>query len=119
MPGTILLIEDEPTLRRTLSEVLEAANWNVVPAGNLSEALAHLAESGRLPDRILSDIDLARDGRQAGHSFVGAVRALNSAVRCILMSGDHENVALPLVRCHQVPLLLKPFPHTQLLRMLD
>lgn len=119
MTGTILLIEDEPTLRKTLSEMLEAADWQVVPVANLSEAVAHLAESGRIPDRILSDIDLARDGHLAGHSFVGAIRTLNSTVRCILMSGDHENVALPLVRCNQVPFLLKPFSHSLLLRILD
>ncbi|MEX2649572.1 MAG: response regulator [Alphaproteobacteria bacterium] len=52
-PKTILLVEDDETLRATISTILRRDGYRVVAAGNGAEALGLLDESR--PDLILSD----------------------------------------------------------------
>jgi two-component system KDP operon response regulator KdpE len=64
MDGTaplILLIEDEPQMRRFLRTALESNDYRLVEAGTAKEGLAHAA--ARSPDVILLDLGLPdRDG---------------------------------------------------------
>jgi DNA-binding response OmpR family regulator len=53
---TILLVDDEPTLRETLAEALEGEGWSVVTAGDGAEALERF-RSDR-PDLVLLDLML-------------------------------------------------------------
>jgi PAS domain S-box-containing protein len=53
---TILLVEDETSLRSTLTEVLEQWNYRVVAVTNGIEALNALDKDGLRPDLILSDV---------------------------------------------------------------
>ena len=78
MDGTtplVLLIEDEPQMRRFLRTALESNDYRLVEAGTAKEGLAHAA--ARNPDVILLDLGLPdRDGLevalpeagQAGHT---------------------------------------------------
>jgi DNA-binding response OmpR family regulator len=56
MTRTILLVDDEPTLRETLGEVLEADGFHVVPAADGREALARFRDSN--PDLVVLDLML-------------------------------------------------------------
>ncbi len=55
-PSTILLIEDEPQQRETLSTVLSGEGYDVVAVSSAEEALAWLRQSK--PSIILTDIKL-------------------------------------------------------------
>ncbi|WXL25577.1 DNA-binding response regulator [Ectopseudomonas mendocina] len=65
MRACILCIEDEATLLRDLCEELESANYQVLAARSVDEALAHL-EFTR-PDLILSDVMLGGDAQRDGY----------------------------------------------------
>jgi two-component system, OmpR family, response regulator RegX3 len=56
MARTILLVDDEPTLRETLAETLEEEGFRVVTAADGREALARFRESA--PDLVLLDLML-------------------------------------------------------------
>jgi CheY-like chemotaxis protein len=63
--GRILVVEDDPGLRDTLIELLEAAGYEVVGAAHGAEALAHLGR-GPLPDLILLNLVMpVMDGWQS------------------------------------------------------
>jgi PAS domain S-box-containing protein len=67
----ILLVEDEPTLRDALVEMLSLWNYEVVEAANGEEALARLSEASIPFDLILSDVVMPKMGGVAlFHSLV-------------------------------------------------
>jgi len=60
-PVTILLVEDEPLLRRAFRTLLEACGYRTLEAGTAGEALARVADE--VPGLILVDLGLPdRDG---------------------------------------------------------
>lgn len=61
MAAKILLVDDEPAIRRLLRNTLERAGHEVIEAGNVRDALA--AASAVQPDAVLLDLGLPdRDG---------------------------------------------------------
>ena len=56
MARTILVVDDEPTLRETLAEALEADGFQVVTAADGREALARFRE--HRPDLVVLDLML-------------------------------------------------------------
>ena len=84
----MLLVEDDPTLRDSLAELMALWNYQVVPAANGEEALAQLAEQNQRQDEpfalIVSDVVMPRLG---GMALVKALRKSGSTTPVILMSG--------------------------------
>ncbi|HUR95484.1 MAG TPA: response regulator [Gemmatimonadales bacterium] len=86
----ILLVEDEPPMRRFLRTTLRAHGYQVVEAGTVREGLAQAA--GRNPDLILLDLGLP-DG-----DGLGLVRPIRRSARTpiIVISArgqEHEKVS--------------------------
>ncbi|HEX3235019.1 MAG TPA: response regulator, partial [Gemmatimonadales bacterium] len=77
----VLLVEDEPQMRRFLRTTLRAHDCQVVEAGTAREALAQAA--GRNPDLILLDLGLpdgdglevAREIRRSGRTPIIVISA--------------------------------------------
>jgi CheY-like chemotaxis protein len=64
-PHHILVVEDDPDLRDTLTECLEAAGYSVAGARDGLEALSELRSTARKPDLILLDLQMPNmDGIQ-------------------------------------------------------
>ena len=87
---TILLVEDEPMLRRIVSEVLVAFGYRVCTAGNADEALhvcRERASRGEPVDLLLSDVVMPG---MSGRELSAHVRRLIPPVRVLLMSGYDE-----------------------------
>jgi len=61
----ILVVEDDPDLRDTLTEVLEAAGYSVAGARDGLEALSELRSRSRRPDLILLDLQMPNMGGAA------------------------------------------------------
>lgn len=56
MPGTILIIDDDPTTRIVLADRLTARGYQPIVAADGLEALAYLQATETLPDLILLDL---------------------------------------------------------------
>jgi two-component system cell cycle sensor histidine kinase/response regulator CckA len=111
---TILLVEDEPSLRKMIAELLASNGYEVLIAGTLDEALAAAdAHHGPL-GLILTDVILP--GR-SGREIAEAVRAARPEAAVLFTSGYTDDAI-----SHQgvleagVHFLAKPFMTDQLLR---
>lgn len=107
MTGRILVIDDEPALRRTLERALTSLGYDVSSVADPDSAYQILAESNF--DLVLLDLRLPK---MAGDTlYLAMVRHWPRLLgRVILMSGDlhgpQPNWPAELVRC---PVLHKPF----------
>jgi two-component system cell cycle sensor histidine kinase/response regulator CckA len=81
---TILLVEDEETIRRKVATALRGYGYTVFEAGNGEEALSLLASAGWQIDLLLSDIVMPGIN---GRELADRVRAHNPGIRVLLTSG--------------------------------
>ncbi|CAN5779360.1 hypothetical protein BH11GEM1_BH11GEM1_22650 [soil metagenome] len=108
--GRVLLIEDEPTVRRITCRVLEDAGFEVSTAADGGEGLACLSllkANGQRPDVVLSDISMpVLNGRQV------AARMLVSDpdLPVVLVSGyDEAEGASTTLANVPFPVVMKPY----------
>jgi PAS domain S-box-containing protein len=89
--GTILVVDDEDTVRTVVSRMLETMGFTVVVAKDGSEAVSLLRS---MPDKItgvLMDLTMPRMG---GEDAFREMRAAKPDLRVILMSGFNEQDAI-------------------------
>ncbi len=86
--GTVLLIEDDPMVRLTISAYLEDSGFKVYEAGNGLEGLDLFA---RLKPRIV--ITDLRMPEMDGFAFLGQVRQLNPATPVVVITGTADQNA--------------------------
>jgi PAS domain S-box-containing protein len=104
---TILLVEDDDVLRRSLQRALSSAGYAVLSAGNVDDAVALFMEAAGRVALVLSDVVLP------DHSGVFLVEHIHNVapnVKTMLMSG-HTDHALVEKHTSQAgtPFLQKPF----------
>jgi CheY-like chemotaxis protein len=104
----IVLVEDEPELRETTTELLELLGHTVLPAGDAAAALVLLEENA--VDVMITDISLPD---LSGEVLAARARALRPALRIIFASGQHPRFPLDGAQ-----LLLKPFSVDKLMQAL-
>jgi two-component system cell cycle sensor histidine kinase/response regulator CckA len=111
---TILLIEDEPSLRDLLGETLEGGGYTVLIARGGEEALRISEEYAAAIQLIVTDVIMpGLSGRQAAET----IRAARSEVRILFISGYvGDALARHGVFEPQAKLLSKPFTPEALLR---
>ena len=115
MSARILVVDDEPSLRRTLERALTSFDYEVVTVADPHSAYLTLDESRY--DLVLLDLRLPQ---MAGDTFFLAIvrRWPRLLGRVILMSGDppseHPEWPAELVGC---PLLRKPFTLDSLVQL--
>src|SRR5271165_6033726 len=95
-PATILVVDDDATVRQVLGRVLAREGYTVLEAGDMARAL-QLAAAYR-PQLALLDLCL-RDGD--GATLAGLLHAGQAGLPLILLTGN------PL-RLHQNPGLARP-----------
>jgi two-component system NtrC family sensor kinase len=106
-PGSILLIEDEVTLRSAISRFLRNTGYTVEVADGGSEALALLAEHSY--DLILLDLRMKGMAGEQVYELL-ASRNPEQARRIVFMTGDlHSDAASRFIRLTGRPVLAKPF----------
>jgi signal transduction histidine kinase len=106
-PGveTILVVEDEPSVRALAATVLRHRGYSVVEAASGEAALEQL-DNGVAPDLLLCD--LVMPGMN-GHQVAAAVRDRRSCVRVVYMSGYDDHHALSSSAMADAAFLQKPF----------
>lgn len=116
--NSILLVEDDPLVRRSLSRALVRAGFHVVAAGSGEQAL-HLLEmlgGESLFRAVLSDYDLG-DGIDGEH-LIAEVKERYSAISLFGMSGAPSNWDAANERGDVVGVWEKGYPLDTLLGML-
>jgi len=103
--GTILLVEDEPALRRVSRKLLEKLGYQVLEAANGEQALGIYADRKRDIDLVF--LDLVMPGLN-GLQTLERLRSFDPEVKVVLCSGlgDTEEENLP----QGVSFIPKPFP---------
>ena len=112
--ASILIIDDEESLRSTLQMVLHEAGYTVLTAGNGEDAL-HAVSKVKL-DLVLTDVLMPK---RDGIEVVSALRKTNPTLPVVVMTGGGHLPAsyyLKLARdLGAKGILQKPFSHEQLL----
>jgi signal transduction histidine kinase/ActR/RegA family two-component response regulator len=111
---TVLLVEDDPVIRSLLADVLVRDGYDVIAAGNGSEALA-LVESGDLsPELLITDMAMPGMG---GLELAGLLQPRYPSLRVICMSGyNHDTALSEAADSGQIVFLQKPFTPAEILR---
>jgi PAS domain S-box-containing protein len=112
---SILVIEDEPSLRSLLREFLEGAGYNVLEAVDGEEGVAMYARHKDAIDLVLSDIGLPK---LDGEHVLGEIRKMNPSARVIFCTGFIEEETRALLLQHgAIDVLRKPFRIPTVLRV--
>jgi CheY-like chemotaxis protein len=69
---TVMVVDDSPSVRRVVSNLLKNAGWQPVAAKDGLEALEILHRSGSLPDLVMLDIEMPR---MDGYELLSTLRA--------------------------------------------
>ncbi len=103
--STVLLVDDEPNIRRLLSAVLKSSGFQVLEASNSADALA-LAKANHVDvlvtDVLLSDLD--------GPSLARCLTAENPSLLVVFISGYPMDIRAEQQRHPYCAFVLKPFP---------
>jgi two-component system, sensor histidine kinase len=114
---TVILIDDERTIREATRELLRPLHVNVLLAGTIDEAVALARNSGEQIEMILSDWRLR--GQENGVEAVRAVRAVcGEATPAVLITGDTSPELLRLAHESGLVVLHKPLQPRQLVRLI-
>jgi DNA-binding response OmpR family regulator len=101
--ATILLAEDEQSIRHLLATYLRATGYTVLEASNGQEASTLCAEKALIINLLITDFGMPLLN---GRDLIERVAPLRPAMRIILMTGRDEQTS------HQMPgveMLAKPF----------
>lgn len=103
----VLCIDNEARVREAMAALLGGWGCRVVTAATPAEALARVAETGRLPDLVLADLHL--DEEPDGLEVLDLLRkSWNRAVPAALITADRDPMLRARARARQVELLHKP-----------
>ncbi|MBI4537877.1 MAG: PAS domain S-box protein [Gemmatimonadetes bacterium] len=115
IPGgseTILVVEDEPALRRAAQRCLERAGYTVLLAADGEEALELLKNRGRTVDLVVTDVVMPRLG---GVELYHAARELDRSLRFLFATG-YSSAEPGGLTDTGVPVLEKPWTAASLTR---
>ena len=115
MPESILIVDDEKNIRRTVSMVLEGEGYSVEEASSAEEALARLPDLG--PDVILLDVQLqGMSGLEALDTLKKTAGGDNGGPTVVMISG-HATLAdaVRAVKAGAYDFLEKPLDRERLI----
>jgi CheY-like chemotaxis protein len=113
--ANILVADDEPNIRTTISDILRKYKATVTVCTNGAEAITQIENNPESFDLIVSDIKMPD---KTGYDVFAAARKRSQSVPVILMTGFGYDPNHSIVRASQEGLqavLFKPFKVGQLL----
>ncbi len=115
LPRRVLVIEDEPLQRRTISYFFRKAGFVVADAGRGHEGLRRLFQDP--PDLVLTDLHLPD---MSGWDVARAVRRLQLDLPVVLVTGSPGVASEPAgLRSLVSAIVPKPFEFQELLEMVN
>ncbi|RML54190.1 hypothetical protein APX70_03417 [Pseudomonas syringae pv. maculicola] len=88
---TIMIVDDEPTIRMLVAEVLEDQGYIPIEAGEGASALRILESDARI-DLLVTDVGLP--GGMNGRQVADAAREVRPDLKVLFVTGYAENAAL-------------------------
>lgn len=112
----VLLVEDNHDMLMMLAETLRLEGHEVVEAVNGREALAMLQQLPRMPQIVVTDVNMPV---MDGWALLAQMRTMpeSSTIPCMMLSGDASDRDIALARGAGA-FLLKPFRHSELMQMI-
>lgn len=118
LPGVILIVEDETSVRTSLSRLLRKKDIRAIAVATADDALAQVHDVGINPDLLICDYNLR--GSANGVDTIRALRkALEREVPAIVMTGDIRSKVVDSITETGVSVLIKPFSTEDLLRQMS
>ncbi|MGY2901526.1 ATP-binding protein [Bradyrhizobium sp. URHC0002] len=115
LPNIILVVEDETSVRSSLSRLLKARGVEAIAVATANDALARISRQEVRPDLLICDYNLR--GSPNGLDTVKALRAeLAWNIPAIVMTGDIRSETVNSIAAHGVAVLIKPFVADDLLQ---
>ncbi len=112
---TVLLVEDDPSVRDATRMLLRVEGYEVIPAASLDEALAAVC-SGERPDLLMTDYHLGAN--QTGIHVITALRTqLGVPLKSVLITGDTSTAVRGLAPDPHLRVLSKPIRAEALLSL--
>lgn len=107
----ILVVDDDPNLRKTLTDILSIKGYEPLVAGSGTEAIAAMAQGGiglALIDLMLPDM--------AGLEVMARIKAISPLTEAIILTGHASlNTAIEATRKGAFSYLIKPYQMDDLL----
>jgi PAS domain S-box-containing protein len=109
---TVLIVDDEATVRMLVTEVLTENGYNVLEATNAPSAIKIIDAN---PNIALLITDVGLPGGMNGRQLAEAVRMLRKDLKVVFITGYAENAAVSSGHLeHGMEILTKPFPMSAL-----
>lgn len=109
--ATVLIVDDDSALRRSVRRQLGAAGFHCLEAADGERALQMLEQAGGV-DLVFAD--LVMPGQVGGHALARAAMRVCPGIRVVLTSAQPGGKPLP-----GIPLLPKPYRRRELVRTLQ
>jgi PAS domain S-box-containing protein len=110
---TILLVEDDDSVRKVTASLLSSAGYRIIEAGNPEKALEIMTASGPEIDLLLTDLIMFG---QSGFDLFEQAKIIRPGLRSLFMSGyTGDLVALRRGLISEHAFLAKPFTRISLL----
>jgi len=103
---TILLVEDEPSVRRLVSQMLQLTGYTVLEASNGSEAIGLMDRLGGPVDLLLTDVVMPT---MNGGALAQNLSERHPKMRVLFTSGYMDDVIVQEVVANGAQFLPKPF----------
>jgi CheY-like chemotaxis protein len=109
---TVLLVDDEATIRMVVTDVLNELGYSVIEASDSASGLRILQSEVRI-DLLITDVGLP--GGLNGRQMADAARDKRPALKVLFITGYAENAVIGSGRLHPgMHVLAKPFAMDQL-----
>src|SRR5690242_10128256 len=109
-PPRVLLVEDEPPIRKFVGAALASANYHLDEAGTAEQALQHASQSP--PDLVILDLGLPD---MDGQDVIRRLREWLSAPIIVLSARDQDQQKIMALDNGADDYLTKPFSTGELL----
>jgi EAL domain-containing protein (putative c-di-GMP-specific phosphodiesterase class I)/CheY-like chemotaxis protein len=110
--GRVLVVDDDPMLRRVCARVLRSEGWEVVVVDGGNAAIACVCAQSTPFDCVVSDVHMPEVD---GFALIAAIRRHDDDLPVLLMTGDPSlDGAVRAIDSGAVSYLSKPFDHETL-----
>lgn len=111
-PGLVLLVDDEPLVRRSLARIVQSLGYEVLEASDGVEALERYRERAEEIQMVLLDLLMPR---MEGDECLAQIMAMDPDARVVMMSGYHDDAkSTALLAAGAQGFLPKPFSRDQI-----
>lgn len=115
---SVLIVEDEPSMRSLLRMGLEQAGFSAVVAANVAEALDEVGEDKFTPDVILADYNLSSGAD--GLAVIESIRRqIGRDIPSVVLTGDISSKMLQRFSEYNIPYLNKPAKLAEVVHAID